>query len=174
MTTLNPLKQFTEWLEHAKSAEATRRDIVTVPDTEAMTLCTSTPQGVPSARLVALNAVDTRGFVFCTNYKSRKSLEFDANPHATLVFYWSGVHRSVRVVGRPVLASPQSRVLGDAGEVSARFEGMEEVQMPEFWGEWRVVPDEIEFWSGKVSRLYDRQRYLRQEGGEWKVGCLAP
>ncbi|KAK0188079.1 hypothetical protein F5146DRAFT_934839 [Armillaria mellea] len=203
MTTLDPLKQFTEWLELAKSAEATRRDLVTVPDTEAMTLCTSTLLGVPSARLVALKAVDTHGFVFCTNYKSCKSLELDANPHTALVFYWSSIRRSVKVVGkahrisraeseehwrtRPretrlgAWASPQSQDLGSAGEVlqrlqevSAHFEGMEEVEMPEFWGGWRVVPDEIEFWSGKASRLHDRQRYLRQEDGEWKVDCLAP
>ncbi|PBK97551.1 pyridoxamine 5'-phosphate oxidase [Armillaria gallica] len=193
MTTLDPLKQFTEWFEYAKSAEVTRLDLVTVPDTEAMTLCTSTPLGIPSARLVALKAVDTRGF----------SIELDANPHAALVFYWSGVRRSVRVVGkahrisraeseehwrsRPrethlgAWASPQSQVLRDAGEVpqrleevSAHFEGMKEVEMPEFWGGWRVVPDEVEFWSGKASRLHDRQRYLRQEDGEWKVDCLAP
>ncbi|KAJ3505280.1 hypothetical protein NLJ89_g7500 [Agrocybe chaxingu] len=163
------------------------------------------PNGVPSARVVLLKQVDARGFVFFTNYTSRKSQEIIANPHAALVFYWREIHKSVRVVGRVekitreesdeyfqsrplgsrlgAWASKQSSVIPeDAIEarlhrVSDRFG--ENVPTPEFWGGWRVVPDEIEFWCGKPSRLHDRIRYLRIEGSPdehpaWKIERLSP
>ncbi|KAI0761925.1 pyridoxamine 5'-phosphate oxidase [Trametes elegans] len=195
----DPLAQFRAWFT-AVSADTA------VPEPEAMTLCTATASGVPSARVVLLKQADARGFVFYTNYTSRKSAELAANPHAALAFYWRAVHRQVRVVGRAervtraeseqyfrsrprgsqvgAWASRQSTVVAD-GEVQARAEklaerfGDGEVPLPEFWGGWRIVPDEVEFWLGKPSRLHDRVRYTRVEGSsddapQWKIERLAP
>ena len=153
-----PLAQFRTWFTAVQSA---------VREPEAMTLCTSTAAGVPSARVVLLKQVDNRGFVFYTNYTSRKSRELAENPRAALAFYWREVHKQVRVVGRvervtreesdeyfhsrPVgsqigaWASRQSTVVGE-GEVQARAEKLkerfgEDVPLPEFWGGWRIVPE---------------------------------
>ncbi|KDR82672.1 hypothetical protein GALMADRAFT_57067 [Galerina marginata CBS 339.88] len=200
----SPLDQFRTWFKEAMEHDE-------VKEAEVMSLSTATPLGIPSARMVLLKQLDSRGFVFFTNYISRKSQELAANPHAALVFYWREVHRSVRVVGRveklsaqeseeyfktrPIgsrlgaWASKQSTVIGE-GVLDARLQkvrdrfGVEDNQegdipTPEFWGGWRVVPDEIEFWSGKPSRLHDRVRYLRTEGSSddhptWKVERLSP
>lgn len=179
-----------------------------------MSLSTVTASGIPSSRFVLFKELDQKGFVFYTNYTSRKSRELDENPRAALAFYWREVHRQVRVVGRvervsqeqseayfrsrPVgsrlgaWASDQSAVVGE-GEVKAQLDKVKErfgildektqtdaqVPLPDFWGGWRVIPDEIEFWSGKPSRLHDRVRCLRQEGSSddapsWTVDRLAP
>ncbi|KAH9922817.1 pyridoxamine 5'-phosphate oxidase [Epithele typhae] len=172
---------------------------------EAMTLATATAAGALAARVVLLKQVDARGFVFYTNYASAKSRALAANPRAALAFYWRETHQQVRVVGRaervsreeseeyfrsrPIgsrvgaWASRQSTVVGE-GDVQARAEKIEErfgedVPLPEFWGGWRIVPDEVEFWLGKPSRLHDRVRYMRVEGSpddapEWKIERLAP
>ncbi|KAH0586090.1 Pyridoxine/pyridoxamine 5'-phosphate oxidase [Termitomyces sp. J132] len=194
----SPIDQFRTWFEEAVEGGK-------VQEPEAMSLSTSTPEGIPSSRMVLFKELDHRGFVFFTNYTSRKSQEILANPHAALVFYWREVHRSVRVVGRvekfsqeesaeyfhsrPVgsqlgaWASKQSSVVKD-GEVHERLKRLEQkfgqdVPLPEFWGGWRVVPNEVEFWIGKPSRLHDRVRYLRvpastDDNPEWKIERLAP
>ncbi|KAF7365054.1 Pyridoxamine 5-phosphate oxidase [Mycena venus] len=199
----SPLDQFHEWFAQAVQGKK-------VHEPEAMSLSTCTPSGLPSARIVLFKALDARGFVFFTNYTSRKSQELTANPNCALVFYWREVHRSVRIVGkaervsrdeseayfksRPVgsrlgaWASRQSTVVRE-GEVHECLEKVKErfgvasenadvdaeIPLPEFWGGWRVVPTEIEFWSGKPSRLHDRVRYLRQDPDEeWKIERLAP
>lgn len=155
----SPLDQFRTWFK-----EAVEGGVVQEP--EAMSLSTATPSGIPSARVVLFKQLDARGFVFFTNYTSRKSQELHANPHAALVFYWREVHRSVRVLGRVervsreeseeyyrsrplgsrlgAWASRQSTVVGE-GEVVERLKEVEErfgaeVPLPEFWGGWRVVP----------------------------------
>ena len=154
----DPLAQFRAWFTSVQGA---------VHEPEAMTLSTATAAGVPSARVLLLKQVDARGFVFFTNYTSRKSRELSANPRAALAFYWRDVHRQVRVVGRAervsreeseayfrsrplgsrvgAWASRQSSVVGE-GDLQARVEKIkerfgEEVPAPEFWGGWRVIPE---------------------------------
>ncbi|CAK9783738.1 pyridoxamine 5'-phosphate oxidase [Cutaneotrichosporon oleaginosum] len=189
----DPLVLFRTWLEEALTA---------VREPEAMTLCTSTPSGVPSARAVLLKEVDERGFLFFTNYASRKARELAANPHAALAMHWRELARQVRVVGavekvsredseayfatRPrgsqlgAWASAQSSVVGEGElekavqEVEKRFADAD-VPCPPGWGGYRVVPTEIEFWAGQPSRLHDRFVYLREaEGRPWRVERRAP
>ncbi|KAJ7675668.1 hypothetical protein DFH06DRAFT_1266302 [Mycena polygramma] len=201
----SPLDQFQAWFSDAVHGGK-------VHEPEAMSLSTATPSGIPSARIVLFKQLDPRGFVFFTNYSSRKSQELLANPHAALVFYWREIHRSVRVQGRVekidpeesaayfksrplesrigAWASRQSTVVQE-GELHARLARLKDrfgvaadsedpnadadVPLPDFWGGWRVVPTEVEFWVGKPSRLHDRVRYLRQdESSEWKIERLAP
>ncbi|WVF67068.1 pyridoxamine 5'-phosphate oxidase [Kwoniella sp. CBS 6097] len=197
----NPLIQFNTWLS---SALKPTDDSPIVKEPEAMTLSTSTKEGIPSSRVVLLKTVDEKGFVFFTNYTSRKSGELSANPYASLAFYWREISRSVRVVGRVekvsrqeseeyfasrprgsqvgAWASEQSTVV-EEGQVAKRVEEKEkefegkEVECPPHWGGWRIVPFEVEFWSGQPSRLHDRFRYTRskiQESTEWTIDRLAP
>ncbi|EKM49509.1 uncharacterized protein PHACADRAFT_265018 [Phanerochaete carnosa HHB-10118-sp] len=199
----NPFEQFRTWMTEVREQ---------VLEPEAMSLSTANKAGVPSSRFVLFKQLDSRGFVFYTNYTSRKSRELLENPYAALAFYWKEVHRQVRVVGRVekltheeseeyyqsrplgsrlgAWTSPQSSVV-EEGELSRRLDEVKtkfaidesakeaEVPLPDFWGGWRVVPDEIEFWMGKPSRLHDRVRYLRVEGSsdnspQWKIERLAP
>ncbi|KAJ3782540.1 hypothetical protein GGU10DRAFT_297701 [Lentinula aff. detonsa] len=200
----SPLDQFHIWFK-----QVVEDGVVHEP--EAISLSTATPSGVPSARMVLFKQLDERGFIFYTNYTSRKSKEMEANPYAAIVFYWREVHRSVRVIGkvekvsrkeseayfntRPkgsqlgAWASRQSQVVKE-GEVRERLKKLEErfgsagdgdanIPTPDFWGGWRIIPTEVEFWSGKPSRLHDRVCYRLKEGStaedpKWKIECLAP
>jgi pyridoxamine 5'-phosphate oxidase len=188
----DPLKQFDRWFHDALHAD--------LPLPNAMTLATATPEGRPSARVVLLKGVDERGFVFYTNYTSRKGHELAANPHAALVFAWAQLERQVRIEGpiekvsaeesdayyetRPLgsrlgaWASPQSMVLPSrltlatkVGAIVLRYG--KNPPRPLHWGGYRVLPEAIEFWQGRRNRLHDRLLYTRHAEG-WKIERLAP
>lgn len=190
----DPLEQFRLWFEQALDAE--------VREPNAMTLATATPDGRPSARIVLLKGLEGDGFVFFTSYDSRKGRELEANSQAALVFFWPELERQVRVTGtasriareesdayfrsRPrgsrvgAWASAQSRVIPDRAALERRIAEMEtnfpgeEIPLPPFWGGYRVIPETVEFWQGRPSRLHDRLRYTRAEAGGWVVERLAP
>lgn len=191
----DPIEQFRLWLDQAMAADP--------QEFTAMTLATADGEGRPSARVVLLKGVDERGFVFYTNYESRKGRELLENPRAALVFYWPVLDRQVRVEGRvertsreeseayflsrppgsrlSAWASPQSRPVPGREELerrveeaARRFDGGE-VPLPDGWGGFRVFPEEIEFWQGRPSRLHDRLRYVRLSGSPgWRIERLAP
>ena len=189
---LDPTRQFTLWLDQAVSA--------LVPEPNAMTLATVGPQGRPSTRIVLLKGCDERGFVWYTNYHSRKGRELAANPFAALQFHWVELERVVRIEGRVdrvadtesdayfasrpldsrigAWASPQSDVIAsrsvlvaNAAKVSARY--LLAPPRPPHWGGYRLAPDTFEFWQGRKSRLHDRLRYRVAESG-WARERLAP
>ena len=184
----DPLRQFEAWFAEA------RRAGVRVP--EAMAVATSTVDGAPSVRMVLLKDVDERGFVFFTNYESRKGVELEANPRVALLFHWDGLGRQVRVEGtvehvsaaesdayfssRPVgsrlgaIASKQSRPLADRDELEREVEALpHDAPRPEWWGGYRVRPERYEFWQHRENRLHDRFLYER-DGEEWSVQRLYP
>lgn len=189
----DPMRQFTRWFEQVRALE---------PDPTAMALATASPDGRPSVRIVLLKGVDDRGFVFYTNYDSRKAREMEASGRASLMFFWRAVERQVRIDGsvervspaesdayfetRPldsrlsVYASRQSEViesrdvLEEAFERARRTYGEGPVPRPAWWGGYRVIPDEYEFWQGRTSRLHDRLRYRRADNGSWRRERLAP
>lgn len=189
----DPFALFRTWFADAERAAADK--------VNAMTLATVDADGRPSARVVLLKELDDRGFVFYTNYASRKGTAVAARPLAALVFYWSPLDRQVRVEGaveqvsaaesdayfavRPrgsriaAIASAQSRPLASRAELEARVAAIEaelgdaEPPRPADWGGYRVVPDAVEFWQGQPSRLHDRVVY-RREGDAWTRGRLAP
>jgi pyridoxamine 5'-phosphate oxidase len=168
----------------------------------AMTLATADEQGRPSARIVLLKGVDRRGFIFYTNYDSRKGRELAGNPHAALVFYWGDQERQVCVAGevqklsreeseayhnsRPrgsrigAWASKQSEVVPDRAflesqwaKYEAEFPGAE-VPLPPYWGGYVLAPSRLEFWQGRPNRLHDRFRYARQPDDSWVIERLSP
>ncbi|MBQ0895060.1 pyridoxamine 5'-phosphate oxidase [Micromonospora purpureochromogenes] len=187
--------QFDRWFADAVAAG--------LPEPNAMIVGTADAAGRPSGRTVLLKGYDPEGFVFYTNYTSRKGGEATANPHASLVFPWFPMQRQVVVAGpvqrvdraeteayfasRPrgsqlgAWASAQSRVIGDRAAldeayeaVVARFADVAQIPAPPHWGGFRVRPESVEFWQGRVSRLHDRLRFRRTDGGDWVVERLAP
>ncbi|WP_370524062.1 pyridoxamine 5'-phosphate oxidase [Cellulomonas sp. APG4] len=189
-----PVEQFHAWFDDAVHEGLT--------EPNAMVLATAAPDGTPSARTVLLKGADERGFVLFTNHRSRKGTEMLANPRASLVFPWFEIDRQVVVTGvveqlpradsaeyfasRPhdsrlgAWASPQSSVVADRAELDAAFDALRtrypegsDVPLPDHWGGFRVVPQTVEFWQGRASRLHDRLRYRRVDGG-WGIERLAP
>ncbi len=203
----DPFDQFTKWYGQAGRFRFSRwlfsklypPAVIHQPD--AMTLATATREGRPSARVVLLKGVDTRGLVFFTNYSSRKGMELADNPHASLVFHWAFPERQVRIEGRVEKVSQEessaywrtrprgSKVSGlisnQSGVISSReelerqvaeadekYHGLE-IPCPNYWGGYRLLPNFFEFWEGRVNRLHDRIRYFRS-GEVWERERLAP
>lgn len=190
----DPFQQFEKWFQEAEAAK--------VVEPNAMTLATATADGRPAARTVLLKGLDGRGFVFYTNYESRKGRELLANAHATLVFPWLTLERQVIVEGtvsqvsreetdayfhsRPrasqlgAWVSRQSSIIPDRAVLENEMKTLEAkyagatVPLPLHWGGYRVTPKTVEFWQGRRSRLHDRLRYRRAANGEWTVERLAP
>jgi pyridoxamine 5'-phosphate oxidase len=189
----SPFRQFERWLGEAVSAG--------IPNADAMAFATAGPDGRPSVRFVLLRGFDERGFVFYTNTESRKGRELSENPAGALAFYWVDLGRQVRATGRvePVSredteayfrtrplghrlaawVSRQSDVIPSREELERQYAELAEahadgnVPLPPFWGGYRLVPDEIELWEHRDSRLHDRIRY-RRERDAWRIERLAP
>lgn len=192
-TTNDPINFFKSWLTEAEDTG------VVLP--ESMSVSTCTPEGKPSSRMVLLKEVDQKGFVFFTNYGSRKAGELEQNPYAALLFHWNILQRQVRIEGRiervsheeseayfhsrgrgsqiGAWASRQSQTLDKRQSLvdavkyyENKFAG-KEIPLPEFWGGYRVIPESIEFWQGKADRLHDRFVYTQQDG-KWVDTRLNP
>ena len=189
----DPISQFARWFDEAVTAA--------VVEPNAMCLATATPDAYPSARMVLLKGFDARGFVFYTDYRSRKGQELADNPHASLCFFWGELERQVRINGavqrvsraesdeyfqsRPLPSrvgawtSHQSMVLTDRSVLEQQLAANEErfangtVPLPEHWGGFRIIPEELEFWQGRESRLHDRIQF-RREAGAWVKRRLSP
>jgi len=195
----DPIFEFRRWFDQAvaaRASDAARTDV------NAATLATVDAEGRPSGRIVLLKGVDERGFVFFTNYDSRKGREITANPNVALVFYWPDQERQVTIAGaaskvpraeseayfksRPrgsrlaACASNQSEVIADREVLESRWREIEakhpgeDVPMPQNWGGFVIAPVRIEFWQGRPSRLHDRFRYAKQGDRSWKIERLAP
>ncbi|HWE09230.1 MAG TPA: pyridoxamine 5'-phosphate oxidase [Solirubrobacteraceae bacterium] len=190
----DPVRQFAEWFSDAAAAG--------FPAPEAAALATATREGAPSARMVLVKRADERGFVFYSNYESRKGGELVANPRAALLFHWSELGRQVRVEGAverttpqesadyvrsrargsqlSALASPQSRPVESREALERRVAELREryadreLPLPGTWGGFRLTPQTVEFWQGRDDRLHDRLLYTRQPDGSWQIRRLAP
>jgi pyridoxamine 5'-phosphate oxidase len=212
----DPLRQFSFWFDDALGAQGKSRwrkigialyklwqAILgnAAADVNAMTLATVAGDGRPSTRTVLLKGVDARGFIFFTNYSSRKGCELEANPNAALTFYWPEFERQVCVAGRVskvsreesqayfhsrprgsqigAWVSQQSKPVPDRATLERQWEaGLQqhpgEVPLPPFWGGYVLQPERIEFWQGRPSRLHDRFCYCRQPDGSWWIERLSP
>jgi pyridoxamine 5'-phosphate oxidase len=190
----DPIQQFGIWWQEALQSE--------IVEVNAMTLATANEQGVPSARIVLLKGYDERGFVFFSNYESKKAGDLQVNPMASLVFFWKELERQVRISGRVekvtelesdqyfqsrpegsrigAWASPQSTVISSRQVIEEKVEALQasfegkEIPRPLHWGGYRVVPSSIEFWQGRSSRLHDRIQYNLQSDDNWVIERLAP
>ena len=190
---LDPIAQFSRWFQEAMGSACA--------EPNAMTLATAEQDGRPSARIVLLKGFDARGFVFFTNYRSRKGRELALNPQGALLFHWIELERQVRIEGevemvareesdeyyasRPLgsrlgaWASPQSEVIARREELQSRLSEVsakfgDDPPRPEHWGGYRLAPDVVEFWQGRPNRLHDRVRYIRESATVWKIERLAP
>ena len=189
----DPIAQFAEWYEHACA------EIKPLP--HAAALATATTSGRPSVRMVLLKGYDARGFVFYTNYRSRKGRELARNARASLLFYWGTLERQIRIEGRIVKvaareadayfatrprgsqlsawASPQSEAITgratlERGVAKLALKYRDQVPRPPHWGGYRMAPEAIEFWQGRADRLHDRLLYRRARNGHWSLERLAP
>ncbi|MET0261905.1 MAG: pyridoxamine 5'-phosphate oxidase [Rariglobus sp.] len=190
----DPFRQFDKWFQEAEAAK--------LNEPNAMTLATATKDGRPSARTVLLKGVDGRGFVFFTNYESRKGRELAENPRATLLLPWIAIERQVTIEGvltkvsreesaayfhtRPrasqlgAWVSQQSSIITGREVLEEAMKALEkkhagaEIPLPPAWGGYRLAPETVEFWQGRRSRLHDRLRYRREGTGDWLVERLAP
>jgi pyridoxamine 5'-phosphate oxidase len=190
----DPVKQFTRWYQDAVAAH--------IPEPDAMTLATANRDGIPSARMVLLKKADEHGFVFFTNYNSRKGQDMLQDPRAALVFFWPGIQRQVRVEGtvsrlpanesdsyfatRPresqlsSLTSLQSKPIASREDLDKRFEELKlqfegkPIPRPSHWGGYRVQPLAMEFWQSRFARMNDRILYTRQQSGRWVQTRLQP
>jgi pyridoxamine 5'-phosphate oxidase len=189
----NPIKQFELWFSDALKADG--------KSAHAMSLATSTNDGKPSVRTVLLKGYDESGFIFFTNYSSRKGNELKENPRGALLFFWKELERQIRIEGiiekvsqresdeyfhkRPVdsqiaaLASNQSSVIKNRDALENKFNELKNkyknsvVPLPEFWGGYKLIPGYMEFWQGRQNRMHDRISYTN-ENGNWKIERLAP
>lgn len=189
----DPIKQFGKWFDEAMKAH--------VPEANAMSVATVGADGKPSSRILLIKEFDERGFVWFTNYASRKGQELEINPYGALLFHWIELERQVRIEGRvekvaaeesdayydsrPLLsrlgaiASEQSRPVDGRATLEQRFAEVKEQYgdhpaRPAHWGGYRLVPESIEFWQGRNSRLHDRVLYTRDTGGTWRIQRLQP
>lgn len=191
----DPIVQFRKWFEEAVQAE--------VPEPNAMTLSTASPEGKPSARIVLLKGIESGAFRFYTNYNSRKGQELSSNPHVALTFLWHELQRQVRIEGTAALlpeevsqayfqsrpkgsqigawASPQSEIIEgravlerNVSKLQEEYSAADALPKPPHWGGYGVKPSYVEFWQGRSSRLHDRVAYTLQGDGQWLRQRLAP
>jgi pyridoxamine 5'-phosphate oxidase len=188
-----PFSQFASWFDQALKAD--------VPEPNAMTLSTVSTDGKPSSRIVLIKEFDERGFSWFTNYDSAKGQDLQNNPHAALLFFWIPLERQVRIEGRieklsdaendayfdsrplgsrqSALASQQSQPIADRQTLEQKLAAVvaefgDQPPRPAHWGGYRLLPERVEFWQGRSSRLHDRIIYTRDENGAWKISRLQP
>ncbi|MES2041078.1 MAG: pyridoxamine 5'-phosphate oxidase [Pseudomonadota bacterium] len=191
--TTDPFSQFANWFDQALKAD--------VAEPNAMTLSTVNTEGRPSSRIVLIKEFDARGFSWFTNYDSAKGQDLESNPHAALLFFWIALERQVRIEGRieklsdaendayfnsrplgsrqSALASQQSQPIADREALEQRLAAVvaefgDHPPRPAHWGGYRLLPERVEFWQGRSSRLHDRIIYTLDENGAWKISRLQP